>query len=769
MNRQKPWVMERAFYLALGVLLLAYLIWGATHLGGFQWDDDEGINVIKARLVEAGFRLYRDIWSDQPPLLTWILSAAFRVFGRRVETGRFLILLFACCGLLGVALIAKRVSAPAAVLVATCLLAIDPQYLVYSRAIMVGLPAMALAVCALLIGWDTCTPWRLLLAGALFGGSLLIKPITAYQAVILAAATALPYVRRGPVDWRQVLRNWLWLAMGGGAAVLPVVGMTGADFVSQVVGTYAQTKAAYPFNLATNLSWIGQCLVDNVGLFVLAAWGVLVWVRTRRVDLGILVLWLGLTLLVLLTHTPLRGHQFLLLLFPAGILAAPGIEDLRRIIADARVPHRWIAFLPVLVTLGWLLVALHENDVLLIAKDDDNDNWLAVEALCSAVAPDELVVTDAPMLAFRADRLVPASLAVPSLRRLRTGGLSEDFLINQTAAEEPRAIVLWDGRFDLLPDYVEWVEQHYELARSYHGGRQRIYLSVGDPQYPQEVDFGGEIRLLGYRLNAPRVEPPSSLYVTLYWQAIGQPKVIYNGFVHLLGQERQLLSQRDLIMGTWSNLTVAWEPGEVVIEHYDLDVPEGTPSGPWPLEVGVYEYQSNRRLPVLDADGRSAGVSSVLLDLQPVVRWPARMASSQHDYSTDAQFGQVARLLGHDLQPSLLAPGEAGQLLLHWEALSSVWDDYTVFVHILGPDGDLVTQADSPPCGGRCPTYGWVPGEHLADQHAFALPTGATRGPHRIAVGLYDLASGERLPCRDGQGRSLPENQVLLEGLEVER
>jgi hypothetical protein len=548
-----------------------------------------------------------------------------------------------------------------------------------------------------------------------------------------------------------------------------VVGMIGANFVGQVVGTYAQARAAYPFDLATNLSWTGLYLANNAGLFALAACGVLAWLRDRRADLGIIVLWLGLSLLALLTHNPLRNHQFLLLLFPAGILAAVGIEYLSQVIADERASHRWAAFLPVLVTSVWVIVALHADASLLVAIDDEKKDWLAVETIRSAVAPDELVATDRPMLAFRADRLIPSDLAVPSRRRLRTGGLSEDFVIAQTAAARPRAVILWDRRFEVLSDYVEWVEQHYELARSYNDGRQRIYLSVRDPEHPQEVDFGGEIRLLGYRLNAPRVEPPGSLYVTLYWQAIRQPQVIYNGFVHLLGPEGQLLSQRDLIMGTWSNLTVAWQPGEVVIEHYDLEVPEGTPSGAWPLEVGVYEYESKRRLPVLDGDGRSTGVSSVLLGLEPVVRWPARMASSQHDYSSDAQFGQVARLLGYDLQPSLAAPGEAVKLMLYWKALSSMWGNYTVFVHILSPDGELVTQADSPPCGGQCPTYGWVPGEHLADQHTFALPTGVASGSHRIAVGLYDLASGERLAGQTGQGRSLPENQVLLEGLEVER
>jgi hypothetical protein len=759
----------RVFHLLLTGLLLVYLIWGAAHLGGFQWDDDEGINVIKARLVEAGFRLYRDIWSDQPPLLTWILAATFRLVAPEVTPGRFVILLFATGGLLGIAQIAKGLAAPAAALLATLLLAVAPSYFTYARAIMVGLPAMALAALALAVAWDTPCRWRLLASGALFGASLLIKPITAYQVVVLAAVAALPCLRDPTVDWRSVLRQWGWLGVGGGIVVLPVVVVIGPDFVTQVVGTYAETKKAYSFSLMTNLSWTGHYLVENIGPFVLAIWGVVVWLRTQRTELGLMVLWLGLTLVALLTHTPLRTHQFLLLLFPTAILVAVGIEDLRQTFLAGPTLNRVLALVPALIALSWLVIALSADASLLIATNNDNDNWISIEIIRSAVAPDELVVTDAPMLAFRANRLVPSSLAVPSLRRLRTGGLTERFVIEQTAAAQPRAVVLWDGRFDLLPDYVEWVEQHYQLARSFNGGQKRIYLSVRDVQHPQDVNFGGEIRLLGYRLNTSRVEPGGRLYVTLYWRAIRRPTAIYSGFVHLLGPEGGLLSQCDLVTGTWSHLTVAWEPGEIVIEHYELEIPVDAPPGPWPLEVGLYEYQSRRRLPILDADDHPTESSSVLLSHQPVIRWPACTLFPQPDFSADAQFSQVARLLGYGLQPSLAAPGDTVQLILHWHALGSTPHSYTVFVHVLGPDGQLIAQADSPPCSGRCPTYGWVAGEYLADQRAFTLPADAPAGPCRIAVGLYDLVTGERLPAHDGQGHPLHENRVLLEGLEVDR
>jgi hypothetical protein len=40
----------------------------------FEYDPDEGVNVIKASLYSKGFSLYDEIWSNQPHLLTYILS-----------------------------------------------------------------------------------------------------------------------------------------------------------------------------------------------------------------------------------------------------------------------------------------------------------------------------------------------------------------------------------------------------------------------------------------------------------------------------------------------------------------------------------------------------------------------------------------------------------------------------------------------------------------------------------------------------------------------
>jgi len=98
------------YTLCLAIILALFLSWGMTHLQRFAWDDDEGMNLMKAQSVRAGFELYQDIWSDQPPLFTLLLAMVFNLFGPSVPAGRILVLAFALLALLSTGLISRHIA-----------------------------------------------------------------------------------------------------------------------------------------------------------------------------------------------------------------------------------------------------------------------------------------------------------------------------------------------------------------------------------------------------------------------------------------------------------------------------------------------------------------------------------------------------------------------------------------------------------------------------------------------------------------------------------
>ena len=68
--------------------------------------------------------------------------------------------------------------------------------------------------------------------------------------------------------------------------------------------------------------------------------------------------------------------------------------------------------------------------------------------------------------------------------------------------------------------------------------------------------------------------------------------------------------------------------------------------------------------------------------------------------------------------------------------------DYTVFVHVLDPEGEQMWTDDHPPA---VPTSKWKPGETIEYKRTIFVPTYPYVGEAIVRLGLYDPASGKRL------------------------
>jgi hypothetical protein len=138
-------------------------------------------------------------------------------------------------------------------------------------------------------------------------------------------------------------------------------------------------------------------------------------------------------------------------------------------------------------------------------------------------------------------------------------------------------------------------------------------------------------------------------------------------------------------------------------------------------------------------------------------------------YPVYADVGQDFRLLGYDLEPAHVQPGETVRLTLYWEAVHKPAGDhaYTVFTHLIDPAGQMRGQKDNQPQGGMYPTYLWDKGERLQDTYDLTVAPDAPPGDYQIAVGMYDRPTLERLPITDQNGSPLPDARLLIAGPQV--
>ena len=71
--------------------------------------------------------------------------------------------------------------------------------------------------------------------------------------------------------------------------------------------------------------------------------------------------------------------------------------------------------------------------------------------------------------------------------------------------------------------------------------------------------------------------------------------------------------------------------------------------------------------------------------------------------------------------------------------------DYSVFVHVVGPDGETLWQDDHKP---SIPTSQWKPGQTIEYERMVFIPNYPHIGDAMIRIGLYNETSGRRLPLQ---------------------
>ena len=115
------------------------------------------------------------------------------------------------------------------------------------------------------------------------------------------------------------------------------------------------------------------------------------------------------------------------------------------------------------------------------------------------------------------------------------------------------------------------------------------------------ADFGGVIRLAGYET----ARAADSLLVSLAWEASSAPSLDYTAFVHVLDGAGKLIAQTDRPPAGYP--TGDWRPGEIVIDHFVVQLPAGLPPGEYRLQTGFYDPATVARL----GDAAELGVMTV--------------------------------------------------------------------------------------------------------------------------------------------------------------
>jgi len=279
-----------------------------------------------------------------------------------------------------------------------------------------------------------------------------------------------------------------------------------------------------------------------------------------------------------------------------------------------------------------------------------------------------------------------------------------------------------------------------------------------DVQRKVAQNLGGRIELLGYSVVGEEFRPGEAIPLTFLWQGL---ESLAGDYTLLLWLEDHDKGDADEQLSPLSERypPASWQRGEVVRDWQSFLVPGNSEDGRYHLRMRV------------QADGEAL---SRLLWLLPAgnvidlgeISVRGRERSFEVPFLThevNLRLGDSARLLGYDLAPGQIGPGETLDLTLYWQALGPTDTSCTVFVHLLNEDGEIVAQRDSVPGQGTLPTTSWVEGEVVTDIYELAMPSEISPGSYTLIVGMYEASTAERLPVCDTADRLLGDHVELSE------
>jgi hypothetical protein len=242
----------------------------------------------------------------------------------------------------------------------------------------------------------------------------------------------------------------------------------------------------------------------------------------------------------------------------------------------------------------------------------------------------------------------------------------------------------------------------------------------------------GQQWLMGYDL--PETAAPGSTFkATLYWLRDSKSDV-----VTALGETRSL---------------AAWPLDRLAPQTYRLTAPSA----------------GSQMMLTLAGSPPSAGAEAIcgwLSAPTPGCSLPPVRLVGEAAAEGAVNFDNQVLLRQAVLQTTSAKPGDFVDVTLHWQALQPIAEDYTVFVHLVGPDGKLYGQVDYFPVGGTERTSRWKPGQIVADPYHVQLSYEAPPGDYTVYAGFYLLATWERLPVLNAEGTPI-DDHAYITGLTV--
>lgn len=426
---------------------------------------DEGNYLGSLDALRHGQALGKDVFLDQPPGWYLLLVGVSYPFGNSVSGVRVGLTVVTLFAILAAYACGRVAGGPLAGVIAAGVMAVARPLPSFAGLVESEPASAALAVVAVALGVyayrGRFRPWAAFTAGLALAASTTVKlpgATAALPIAVLAISGSGPLLRR------------LVLPVGGAALVVAALALAYRNVLSQIWdGVFTSHTRILGTTTATSNLHRAATFVDPrtpFGCLVIGGALASIIVAVRGCDrrlLGALWLWAVAGYAFVLAMHPLSDHH---LVFLAVTLALPSGVGLGLLATRAGIPRPAVAALT-LVVAAFFAAGVVKNRIEIVGgnvPEPPEIHW-AVTQLRMHTRPQQLVVSDLPIVPYLARRQMPGQLISTSIARIAMEGLSPQEVLRLIDQTHPVAAII--GRmFQTKPAIVTGIRDRY--ARRLH-------------------------------------------------------------------------------------------------------------------------------------------------------------------------------------------------------------------------------------------------------------------------------------------------------------
>jgi hypothetical protein len=295
-----------------------------------------------------------------------------------------------------------------------------------------------------------------------------------------------------------------------------------------------------------------------------------------------------------------------------------------------------------------------------------------------------------------------------------------------------------------------------------------VYFSAPPAEaVPVGANFSG-VELVAFSPPATNHILAEYISLRLHWRLITPVEHDLRVSVQFLDPQGERIAWSDATLGQFafpriltSGWLAGWTLSESVLAHIPADAPPVLD-----VYATLYDPQSNGRLMILDTAGAPTGQDRIRIARHGLITEAGIPALAGEVTLADDRIGERLHVTGFQL-PGSIRVGDDLRVDVRIEATQPIYEDYTVFFHLLDPAGARVAQSDSPTLAGDWTTAALIPHQPLGFERIIDLPGDLAPGKYRILMGFYHPITLERLPVIDAAGVRLPDGLIEVGWVEI--